>query len=440
MPSMGEKIRSARIQRGLTQTDLSSDLVTPSMISQIESDKARPSYTLLCSIANRLGMPVEYFLDDVDDLNNYSTYMKLAEYYIRRNQPEEAALVLHAVPTPDNPGLARQQFLFLHAQIHRLKGQYMDGIRILEELREQALRSQDYWMQFQVCKESGHIEYALDNLAGAMHEWKSALLLGDRLISLESLTTAERNHQLAEVCILLYRLHIRQNDHRTARAYLEQADQFCRGLSRFRDIAESLAKDCESALSQGDAVKAKQSIDFALSILQVAGWVEQHIWIQASFPTEARNKPLDPWTQAAFATASVSPFGLMDVELSQIEQALEREDLAVAERRMGRFIDMLEDYRAEGILDVSVEQSLETRLSIAEARLKRLSGERDEAYQILEMLSNRLREKGEDKQRIQVLAWLLRWRSKDGFYDDVLQVTAQLQSLVDKVYAKPLQL
>jgi transcriptional regulator with XRE-family HTH domain len=439
MPSMGEKIRAARIQRGLTQTDLSSDLVTPSMISQIESDKARPSYTLLCSIANRLGMPVEYFLDDFDDLNNHSTYMKLAEYYVRRHQPEEAELVLRAVPTPDNPGLARQQFMFLHAQIHRLKGQYMDAIRILEELREQALRNQDYWTQFQVCKESGHIEYALDNLAGAMHEWKSALLLGDRLISVESLTTAERNHHLAEVCTLLYRLHVRQNDLTTARAYLEQADQFCRGMGRFRDIAESLAKDCETALSQGEAVKAKHSIEFALSILHVANWVEQHIWVQASFPTEASDK-IDPWTQAAFATASVNPYGLIDVELSQIERALEREDITVAERRLNRFLDLFEDYRAEGILDLSVEQSVDTRLTIAQARIKRLSGEREEAYQMLETLLNQLKEKGEDKQRIQVLAWLLRWRSKDGFHEQVLQVTAQLQSLVDKVYAKPFQL
>jgi transcriptional regulator with XRE-family HTH domain len=100
MPSIGEKIREARLQRGLTQGDLAEDLVTPSMISQIEADKAKPSYPLLTAIANRLGLPVEHFLNELQDQFTLTTYLRLAEYYLLLKQPEMAESTLRSVDPP----------------------------------------------------------------------------------------------------------------------------------------------------------------------------------------------------------------------------------------------------------------------------------------------------------------------------------------------------
>lgn len=63
--SLGTKIRELRLANGMTQSELGAGLVTPSMISQIESDKANPSYSVLEAIAVKLKTPLEYFLADI---------------------------------------------------------------------------------------------------------------------------------------------------------------------------------------------------------------------------------------------------------------------------------------------------------------------------------------------------------------------------------------
>ena len=57
--SLGQRIRQIRMGKGITQIELSKGICTPSMISQIESDRARPSYKILFSIADKLDVPLE---------------------------------------------------------------------------------------------------------------------------------------------------------------------------------------------------------------------------------------------------------------------------------------------------------------------------------------------------------------------------------------------
>lgn len=63
-PSVGEKIRALRLKLGMTQQDLAGNDFTKSFISQIEKNHARPSLKSLQIIADRLGKPISYFLDE----------------------------------------------------------------------------------------------------------------------------------------------------------------------------------------------------------------------------------------------------------------------------------------------------------------------------------------------------------------------------------------
>lgn len=42
--SLGQRIRELRLMKGLTQVELSEGISTPSMVSQVESNRARPCY------------------------------------------------------------------------------------------------------------------------------------------------------------------------------------------------------------------------------------------------------------------------------------------------------------------------------------------------------------------------------------------------------------
>ncbi|ASS76748.1 hypothetical protein CIG75_18590 [Tumebacillus algifaecis] len=75
MHSLGQRIREIRLKTGLTQIELAKGLCTPSMVSQIESDRARPSYKILVALAARLEVPLEYLVKEVNfELENSSKY------------------------------------------------------------------------------------------------------------------------------------------------------------------------------------------------------------------------------------------------------------------------------------------------------------------------------------------------------------------------------
>ncbi|KEO81092.1 helix-turn-helix domain-containing protein [Tumebacillus flagellatus] len=64
MESFGQRLRQLRMKKGLTQTQLSEGIFTPSMCSQIEADKARPSWRVLVKIAKKLEVTPDELIGD----------------------------------------------------------------------------------------------------------------------------------------------------------------------------------------------------------------------------------------------------------------------------------------------------------------------------------------------------------------------------------------
>lgn len=62
--TIGEKIKVLRKEMKLTQSQLAGEEMTKSMLSQIENNNATPSMKNLKYLANKLGKPVSYFLDE----------------------------------------------------------------------------------------------------------------------------------------------------------------------------------------------------------------------------------------------------------------------------------------------------------------------------------------------------------------------------------------
>lgn len=60
---LGQRIRQARLEAGLSQRQLCGDTITRNMLSLIESGKARPGMDTLLVLAQRLGKSAAYFLE-----------------------------------------------------------------------------------------------------------------------------------------------------------------------------------------------------------------------------------------------------------------------------------------------------------------------------------------------------------------------------------------
>lgn len=61
---LGQRLKQARIEAGLSQRQLCGEEITRNMLSQIESGKANPSMQTLTYLAQRLGRPLSWFLEE----------------------------------------------------------------------------------------------------------------------------------------------------------------------------------------------------------------------------------------------------------------------------------------------------------------------------------------------------------------------------------------
>lgn len=68
---LGQKIKAARIRRKMTQAALAGNVITRNMLSAIENGKANPSLETVQYLANKLEIPLSFFLSDNNDLFFY---------------------------------------------------------------------------------------------------------------------------------------------------------------------------------------------------------------------------------------------------------------------------------------------------------------------------------------------------------------------------------
>lgn len=62
--TLGEKLKAARLEAGLSQRQLCGDVITRNMLSQIENGSASPSMATLQYLSAQLGKSISYFLQE----------------------------------------------------------------------------------------------------------------------------------------------------------------------------------------------------------------------------------------------------------------------------------------------------------------------------------------------------------------------------------------
>jgi tetratricopeptide (TPR) repeat protein len=125
MNSVGERLRQARLARGLTQEQLARGLATKGFISQVERDHAKPSLPKLRLLAERLGLPLAQLTGDQSPLE--LTYLrKSAELAVKAKEAERALSLIaeaEALTTTANE----------RAEVQRIKGTALDELGRLSE-------------------------------------------------------------------------------------------------------------------------------------------------------------------------------------------------------------------------------------------------------------------------------------------------------------------
>lgn len=98
---LGEKIKQARLDAGLSQRQLCGDTITRNMLSLIESGRARPSMDTLGELAARMGKSVSYFLEEQAVTSSNQQIMDKARAFYARGEYRQALEVLESYRIPD---------------------------------------------------------------------------------------------------------------------------------------------------------------------------------------------------------------------------------------------------------------------------------------------------------------------------------------------------
>lgn len=154
---LGQKLRAARLEKGLSQRQLSENLITRNMLSQIENGSAKPSLPTLQALAQRLEKPVQFFLEEgssatVSTLEqDDALLLRWALAALREREYERAGHLLAAVRSPGSDAwyLAKGCLLaaegdFSSATDHLQRGEAADKVLAWTNLEVCCRESGDY--------------------------------------------------------------------------------------------------------------------------------------------------------------------------------------------------------------------------------------------------------------------------------------------------------
>ena len=79
--TLGEKLRSARQKKGLSQTHVAGEHMTRNMLSQLENDLASPSVRTLMYLAQVLDVSVGWLLNEASDADSAEITKQIKELY-----------------------------------------------------------------------------------------------------------------------------------------------------------------------------------------------------------------------------------------------------------------------------------------------------------------------------------------------------------------------
>lgn len=174
---LGNKMLTARLEAGLSQRQLCGDRITRNMLSQIEHGTAIPSMNTLKYLAQRLGKPLSYFLDENPAYSAAAQNEELLEQArtaleqgkdiyaselldkvtpVSEGQKRQRLLLQAKLPGADIPGICKQlpsldEELLLRAKEALIDGEFFRSAHLLEAMERRDtllwyLRRGEVWL------------------------------------------------------------------------------------------------------------------------------------------------------------------------------------------------------------------------------------------------------------------------------------------------------
>lgn len=186
-PRLGQKIRALRKKMGMTQQDLAGDQFTKSFISQIEKNHARPSLKSLQIIAERLGKPISYFLEEdyspqASDPDKIDHLILLACHLEQEGKiPDAVNYYKEAFSLTDKADYARRGQLYFHlGKAYRQMGQTSTALQMLDLAGVELELATDWQLLSSTYNTLGDLQLSHGDLHSSIASFEKALEATER--------------------------------------------------------------------------------------------------------------------------------------------------------------------------------------------------------------------------------------------------------------------
>lgn len=232
MSSLGQKLRSIRKERNLTQHSLGRGIVSSSMISQIESDRIIPSADLLRKLAERLNVDTSYLLTDSLGAKELFSYHRAKGLLAAGLYVQAIACLKPLLARDTDEGHISEAELYFDAAVCYIHlERYDEAVEIYELALKAFLNHQDVHNAVYSYYYLGHLYFRLNTPKLARMYWQRAQALIENRPSLQ--------HPFRfKVYLGLARAHSQLQEYHLAEQNYLQAEKLALQSESWLDVAE----------------------------------------------------------------------------------------------------------------------------------------------------------------------------------------------------------
>ncbi len=266
--TLGAKIKTLRLSKGLTQGELTRGEITAGLISQIESDRVAPSLRVITLLAEQLGVTPDELMNEVETRNLQMQTLKEARDMLAELNGEDALPLLLQLQDSSVSYIPSIELKLDIAYAKELIGDIETAINLYADVEQFAFTHEDHWLGSQCMNRQGELYFRLGRVSLALHCFKKALSFLNELSTppVQHICNTRKN-----ISVCSYRL----GNTEQALEHAELAYHDLQGTSFMSEMAELCHILSVLYVSQGGSDKAQQFALDAVSIYRSLGMEPQ---------------------------------------------------------------------------------------------------------------------------------------------------------------------
>ena len=173
--TLGAKIKSLRIAKGLTQGEITKGEITAGLISQIESDRVAPSRRVIILLADQLGVSPQELMSEVESRSLQIQKLKEARELLQTGYGEPAITMLEELRNAAVAYVSEMEINLELARANELLGRFDEAAHLYSLVETHAFITNDCQLGANCMSRQGELYVMQGRISLALYCFKRAL-------------------------------------------------------------------------------------------------------------------------------------------------------------------------------------------------------------------------------------------------------------------------